>query len=174
MKKILLALIPSILTGCLGIPRDIEPVSNFDLETYLGTWYEIARLDHRFERGMDHITAEYTLRDDGGVTVINQGYKRPENQWKNVKGKAYLVDQPHKGHLKVSFFGPFYGSYVIFDLDPETHAFVCGPNREYLWFLSRTPTVSHQQKERFVSRSKHLGFDLSKLIWVDQQNQPVK
>jgi apolipoprotein D and lipocalin family protein len=111
MKKLWL-LFFLLLTGCVGKPDNVEPVENFKLEKYLGTWYEIARLDHSFERGLTQISANYSLRDDGGVKVINRGYLADENKWKEAEGKAYFVQEPNIGYLKVSFFGPFYGSYM--------------------------------------------------------------
>ncbi|MEW8026267.1 MAG: lipocalin family protein, partial [Candidatus Thiodiazotropha sp.] len=106
-----------VLTGCTQLPRGIQPISGFEIDRYLGTWYEIARLDHRFEKGLNNVTANYALRKDGGIDVINRGYSTKNKQWKEAQGKAFFVDEVSKGHLKVSFFGPFYSSYVIFELD---------------------------------------------------------
>ncbi len=154
--------------GCTSLPDGIEPVGNFDLEGYLGTWYEIARSDHRFERGLEQVTADYSMRDDGGVKVINRGYATSEGKWKSVEGKAYPVGKPDSAHLKVSFFGPFYSSYCVFELDPDgQHAFVCGADRSYLWLLSRTPRVSENVKRRFLSRAEELGFETQDLVWVE-------
>jgi apolipoprotein D and lipocalin family protein len=157
-----------LLNACTGKPEGVKPVSGFDLDRYLGKWYEIARLDHSFERGLEKISAEYSLRDDGGVKVINQGYSAEDGKWQQAEGKAYFVEQPDEGYLKVSFFGPFYGSYIIFELDKDNYqyAFISGPNTSYLWLLSRTPTVSDELIENFVSRARALGFDTDKLIYV--------
>lgn len=114
------------LMGCVGIPENIKPVDNFELEKYLGKWYEIARLDHSFERGLTRITADYSLRNDGGVRVLNRGYSVKENAWKEVEGKAYFVKGSDQGYLKVSFLGPFYGSYIIFGLDHDNYPPVSG------------------------------------------------
>lgn len=154
-------------TGCQRVPEGIEPVGGFDLVRYLGTWHEIARLDHRFERGMERTSATYSLRDDGGVRVLNRGHLPAKNRWKEAEGKAFFVGGSDTGFLKVSFFGPFYGSYVVFDLDRESygHAFVAGPDRSYLWFLSRTPTVSDSLRTHFVTKAHALGFDTTKLVW---------
>jgi apolipoprotein D and lipocalin family protein len=149
----------------------VKPVDGFDVNRYLGKWYEIARLDHSFERGLDNVTAEYSLRDDGGVEVINRGFDTEDNEWKDVEGKAYFVNSETEGHLKVSFFGPFYGSYVVFELDEEEYqyAFVAGYNKSYLWLLSRTPAVSDELIARFVQTSGELGFDRENLIFVKQE-----
>ncbi len=158
----------TLLAGCLGYPNKVEPVKGFDLEKYLGKWYEIARLDHSFERNLEQISAEYSVREDGGVRVKNRGFSIKENKWEEIVGKAYFVNEPDEGYLKVSFFGPFYGSYVIFELDKNDYqyAFVTGPNESYLWFLSRTPTVSDGLKEKFQKRAKALGYKTEELIWV--------
>lgn len=169
-KGILLALLFA-LSGCLGMPDKVTPVQDFNLNKYLGTWYEVARLDHSFEQGLTAVTAEYSLREDGGVKVINRGFSSENGEWKQAEGKAYFVDGDEQGYLKVSFFGPFYGSYVVFELDQKEYqyAFVSGPNNEYLWLLARTPNVSKDIIERFVSMSEQRGFDTNQLIYVDHK-----
>jgi apolipoprotein D and lipocalin family protein len=167
MKKLSLWL-TLFFTGCVGIPEKVKPIDNFKVQNYLGKWYEIARLDHSFERGLTRVTAEYALREDGGLKVTNRGYSAKENRWKEAIGKAYFVNETTKGYLKVSFFGPFYGSYVIFDLDQENYQYslVCGPNTSYLWILARTPEIEAAVKNRLVAKAASLGFDTSKLIYV--------
>ncbi len=158
-----------LLTGCTGLPKGVAPVQGFELQNYLGTWYEIARLDHRFERGLSRVSATYSMRDDGGVTVLNRGYSAKKQAFEEAKGKAHFKGDPNTAHLKVSFFGPFYGSYVVFELDPQyRHAFVAGYNQNYLWLLSRTPEVSEEVFEAFVESAQQKGFDTSELIRVDQ------
>jgi apolipoprotein D and lipocalin family protein len=171
MRLSILVIISLLLSGCLGIPEGIEPVDEFELNRYLGKWYEIARLDHSFERGLSRVSADYALRDDGGVRVINRGFSEKENELKQVEGKAYFVQSPDVGYLKVSFFGPFYGSYVIFGLDKEKYqyAYICGPNRNYLWLLARTSTVDPEIVDRFIDRSRELGFDVDNLIFVEHE-----
>ncbi len=168
MRKILFILATLILSGCLGMPESVKPVMDFELNNYLGKWYEIARLDHSFERGLNRITAKYSIRDDGGVSVLNRGFSDAENEWKEVEGKAYFVNNDTEGYLKVSFFGPFYGSYVVFELDRENYqyAFVSGPNTDYLWLLARTPSVTPELMERFIKMSTERGFDTNDLIYV--------
>ncbi len=169
MPRLLIIFLFILLTGCLKIPQDIEPVEGFELNKYLGKWYEIARLDHSFERGLDNVTAEYSLRDDGGVKVTNRGFSTIENKWKEVEGKAYLARNEREGYFKVSFFGPFYGSYIVFELDKENYqyAFITSYDKSYLWLLSRTPTVSDELINRFVQRSKNLGFETDQLIFYN-------
>ena len=154
--------------GCVGIPENVKPVDNFKLEKYLWHWYEIARLDHSFERGLSRVTADYTMRNDGGVRVVNRGYSASDNSWKEAEGKAYFVRNPDLGYLKVSFFGPFYGSYVIFELDHEhyLYALVCGPDKSYLWILARSSELDKEIINRLISRASSLGFDTGKLIFV--------
>lgn len=160
--------LPLLLTGCMGMPDGVKPVKDFELERYLGTWYEVARLDHSFERGLSNVTAQYSLKDDGGVRVINRGYSAKKGEWDQAEGKAYFVNDENEGYLKVSFFGPFYGSYVVFELDQDDYqyAFISGPDSSYLWLLSRTPEVSDEIKQQFESQAKSLGFNLEELIWV--------
>ena len=169
MRVFLMVFMWLFLGGCLGMPQGVYPVGDFDLNQYLGKWYEIARLDHSFERGLVRVTADYALRDDGGLRVINRGFSIIENSWKEAEGKAYFVKGQDKGYLKVSFFGPFYGSYVVFELDKEKYqyAFVAGYDKSYLWLLSRTPTISNEIISRFVKRSKELGFHTDNLIFVE-------
>lgn len=167
MKKLSIALL-LLMMGCTGIPEKVTPVNNFNLEKYLGKWYEIARLDHSFERGLTQVTADYSLRDDGGVRVVNRGYSAKENSWKEAEGKAYFVNKSNQGYLKVSFFGPFYGSYIVFELDENyQYSLVSGPDKSYLWILARRPEISKNLKEILTAKAAASGFDTSKLIYVD-------
>ena len=161
---------PCPLAACLGMPQGVRPVAGFELERYLGKWYEIARLDHSFERGLTRVTAEYSLREDGGVRVINRGFSAAKQEWNEAEGKAYFVEGEDQGYLKVSFFGPFYGSYVVFELDREAYqyAFIAGPDTSYLWLLARTPVVSDEVLRRFTERAAELGFATDSLILVAQ------
>jgi len=167
MKKILLLLV-CLLTGCTGIPEGVKPVDNFKLEKYLGKWYEIARLDHSFEKGLSRVSAEYSLRPDGGVKVTNRGYSAKNNKWKEAVGKAYFVKGPGQGFLKVSFFGPLYGSYVVFALDHDNYqyALVSGPDKSYLWLLARSPKMNEDLKNELIAKARAAGFDTDKLIYV--------
>ncbi|WP_240657425.1 lipocalin family protein [Pseudoalteromonas rubra] len=159
-----------VLSSCLGMPQGVQPVGNFELNRYLGKWYEIARLDHSFERGLSKVTAQYSMRDDGGVKVINRGFNAEENQWREAEGKAFFVNQDDEAYLKVSFFGPFYGAYVVFELDHDNYqyAFVSGPDTDYLWLLSRTPQVDQAIINKFVRMADERGFDTDSLIFVAQ------
>ncbi|MBW9267830.1 MAG: lipocalin family protein [Candidatus Thiodiazotropha sp. (ex. Lucinisca nassula)] len=161
-----------VLASCTQLPRGIQPISGFEIDRYLGTWYEIARLDHRFEKGLNNVTANYTLRNDGGINVINRGYAPKDQAWKEAQGKAYFVDDNQKGHLQVSFFGPFYSSYVIFELDKDDYqyAFVSGYNRDYLWLLARKPGIDRKIIKRFLDHSRSLGFDTNEIIFVDHSH----
>jgi len=171
--RILIIFSALILNGCTGIPGGVHPVDNFSADRYLGKWYEIARLDHSFERGLDQVTAEYAKRDDGGIKVINRGYSIKSGKWKEAEGKAYFVGDNKTGHLKVSFFGPFYGSYIVFELDKTNYqyAFVAGYNKSYLWLLSRTPDVDQKLIDKFINKSRELGFIADDLILVNQKKQ---
>jgi apolipoprotein D and lipocalin family protein len=157
-----------LLAACTGVPDGVEPVENFDLDRYLGSWYEIARLDHRFERGLTDVTATYSVHEDGGVRVVNRGFNGTE--WKEAVGKAYLTDAADVGRLKVSFFGPFYGGYNVILLDPGyKYAMVAGPDRSYLWILARSPEISTEKLQNIVDHARELQFPVDDLIYVSHQ-----
>lgn len=179
MKKILntitLSLVILGMASCMGAPKNVTPIASFDENQYLGTWYEIARLDHSFERGLEQVTANYSLREDGGIKVVNRGFNTDTKTWKEAIGKAYFIDpsnpdNTNTGRLKVSFFGPFYGAYNIIELDKPYYNYVmiCGPNLEYLWILSRTPQLPYPIKQALTSKAKALGFATDDLIYVKQ------
>ena len=159
--------------GCSGVPEGASPVQGFTLENYLGKWYEIARLDHSFERGLSNVTAEYSLRDDGGVRVINRGFKTARNKWQEAEGKAYFVEGTSTGKLKVSFFGPFYGAYNVIALDKEAYqwSLVVGPDTDYLWILSRTPVLDQVIVDQLLSEARSLGFNTEDLIFVNHEQK---
>lgn len=178
MKLNILWLATLLLTGCMGVPDKVKVVESVDASQYLGTWYEIARLDHSFERDLEKVTATYSLREDGGIKVINRGFNAKTSEWKEAEGKAYFVDPPNPdktntGKLKVSFFGPFYGAYNIMVLDKSYYNYVmiCGPDTSYLWILSRTPQLTYPIKQHLIAQAKELGFDTDKLIHVKQTSE---
>ncbi|GAB4169649.1 MAG: lipocalin family protein [Geothermobacteraceae bacterium] len=169
-KRRFLALLALLLGGCAGAPQGVEPVTGFQLERYLGTWYEIARLDHSFERGLSRVTAEYSLRDDGGIRVVNRGFNETNGEWKQAIGRAYVTGAADVGALKVSFFGPFYGGYNVIALDRDGYrwAMVCGPSRDYLWILARSPRLDGEVYRQLVAGARQLGFAVEGLIEVRQ------
>jgi len=156
------------LAGCTGTPPGVEPVKDFEVDRYLGTWYEVARLDHPFERGLERITATYALRDDGGLKVVNRGFDTARGEWREAVGKAYFTGPADVGQLKVSFFGPFYGGYNIIALDRERYGWVMisGPTTSYLWILSREPRLAPEVLERLSGVAQGFGFDTAALIFV--------
>ena len=166
---VLLVLLP--LSTLAKMPEGASVVTDFSLERYLGTWYEIARLDHRFERGLTQVTANYSMRDDGGVRVLNRGYKEKKSKWSDAEGKAYFVDEADIGRLKVSFFGPFYGAYNIIALEPEnySYALVIGNSTKYMWILAREPMLEPVVLESLLSKARKLGFDTDELIYPQKQ-----
>lgn len=170
MRRFYFVLVAVLLSACTSIPESVKPVSNFELERYMGKWYEIARLDHSFERGMEQVTATYSLNDDGTVRVVNKGFVTKKEKWKDAVGKAKFAGDSDIGHLKVSFFGPFYGSYVIFELDEENYqySFITG-SENTLWLLSRTPTINDGVRGKFLTMVKERGYDIEELIFVRQQ-----
>jgi len=160
-----------LVTACAMIPNGISPVNGFDVNRYAGVWYEIARLDHSFERGLTRIQTEYALRKDGGINVINSGFDPEKKVWKKATGKGYFVGSPDVGQLKVSFFGPFYGAYNVIDLDRNyTYAIVCGNTRNYLWILARTPNLEEPVRAALIEKAKSMGFETDKLIIVPHES----
>jgi apolipoprotein D and lipocalin family protein len=156
--------------GCTGVPKGLQPVTGFEPERYMGKWYEIARLDHRFERGLTDVSATYMLRDDGAVTVVNRGYDPEDAEWDDVEGVARFRGDPSVASLKVTFFWPFYGGYHVIALDREGYgwAMVAGPSRGYLWILSRTGQLAPAVLDRLVQQAADWGFATDDLIFVDQ------
>ncbi len=161
-----------LLGSCVSIPDSVQPVTDFQLNRYLGTWYEIARLDHSFERGLSNVSAEYSLNEDGSVKVINRGYSASDNDWNEAMGRAKFVNTETSGYLKVSFFGPFYGSYIIFELDKQNYqyAMIAGPDKSYLWILARQPQLDGYILQKLVYLAKQAGFDTDKLIFVEHNS----
>jgi apolipoprotein D and lipocalin family protein len=164
-----------VAAACTGAPEGVDTVTGFELDRYLGTWYEIARLDHPFERGLSNVTATYSLRDDGGVKVINRGYNVEDQAWDEADGKAYFVGDENVGELKVSFFGPFYGGYNIIELDKAGYQYsmVAGPDRSYLWILSRSPDLDDTVLDRLIAKAGELGFPIGELIMVEHGSPPT-
>jgi len=152
-------------TGCTRLPQGIRPVQPFELQRYLGEWHEVARLDHRFERGLTKVTATYSLRADGSVKVLNRGWNAAEGRWKEAEGRAVFVGSTQEGRLKVSFFGPFYGAYTVMALDPERYSMICGPDRTYFWILSRKPVLDPTTLQELVAQAKAQGFATDRLIY---------
>ena len=145
-------------------------MTGFQAERYLGTWYEIARLDHSFERGMSRVTAEYTRRDDGGLNVLNRGYVDADKAWKQATGKAYFVDDPGHRPPEGVVLRPLLRRLRHLRTRPDRTTatrMVSGPDTSYLWLLARSPTLDAATKERLVQRAKALGFDTSQLIFVE-------
>jgi len=170
--KIWLFFLTVLISGCVKIPDNVEAAKEFNVQKYLGTWYEIARLDHSFERGLSNVSATYTLRKDGGIKVFNKGYDKKRRKWKQAEGKAYFVAGPDVGRLKVSFLGPFYGGYNIIDLDKKDYSYslVCGPNLSYLWILARDKKFGGEALTKLIHEAKNLGFETDKLIFVEQSD----
>jgi apolipoprotein D and lipocalin family protein len=163
-------LLTLLLSGCTGVPEGLEPVTGFELNRYLGKWYEIARLDHSFERNLSKVTAHYSKKEGGEIVVINRGFNTKTGEWKEIDGHARFIKSESVGSLKVSFFGPFYGGYHIIALDKENYAYamVAGPNRSYLWILARDKTLNAKTLSDLVSKARQWGFQTENLIYVEQ------
>ena len=159
----------AVMAGCANTspPPGVEAVTPFDLQRYQGRWYELARLDHSFERGMTDVSATYTPQADGSVRVVNRGFAAASGQWREAVGKALFTGAPTTGSLKVSFFGPFYGGYHVAALDPDYRwALVLGPDTSYCWILARDKQLDAAQRDAIVARAQALGVDTHALIWV--------
>jgi len=175
-KSIIVSLLSiSIMVGlctCTSIPKGAVAVKPFDINKYLGKWYEIARMDFRFERNLNNTTADYSLNDNGSIKVDNRGYNYVTGEWKQAVGKAKPAGQPGEARLKVSFFGPFYSGYNVLALDSDyKYALVEGKNLSYLWILSRETTVPDEVKSSYLKTAKDLGYDTSALIWVEHDKK---
>jgi apolipoprotein D and lipocalin family protein len=166
----LLGLIALIfLKSCKTIPKSAAAVKPFQVENYLGKWYEIARFDYRFEKNLNNTTANYSLNSDGTIKVENGGYNYRKGIWKKATGKAKFVGSSNEAKLKVSFFGPFYAGYNVVALDDNyTYALVAGKNLNYLWLLSREKSIPENIKQSFLQKAKEIGYDTKKLVWVKQ------
>ncbi|WP_020157194.1 MULTISPECIES: lipocalin family protein [Methylobacter] len=163
----LLLLFLILISGCTGLPHGVKPVTGFEVNRYLGKWHEIARLDHSFERGLTDVTAEYSLRDDGGLRVLNSGYNADTGQRQSAEGKAYFIESTDVGRLKVSFFGPFYGGYNIIALDKANYgyAMIAGNSFDYLWILAREPTLAPDILQSLLDQAQSMGFATENLIY---------
>ncbi len=157
-----------VLDSCKTIPAKAVAVKPFDKEKYLGKWFEIARIDFRFEKNLSNTTAEYSLNDDGTIRVVNRGLNTKTGKTVESVGRARFVGDPEEAKLKVSFFGPFYAGYNVIAIDENyNNALVCGKNAGYLWILSRKKTISERVKNNFLKIAETMGFDTSRLLWVD-------
>jgi apolipoprotein D and lipocalin family protein len=165
-----IVVVAATLIGCTGIPDGLQPVSDLEPERYMGTWYEIARLDHSFERNLSNVSATYTRGKDGEIRVRNRGFNTETGAWKQIEGHARFLNDDSVGSLKVSFFGPFYGGYHIIELDKQNYSYsmVTGPSRSFLWILSRSKTLDERIYSELLSKADEWEFDLKKLILVDQ------
>ncbi|WP_312923106.1 lipocalin family protein [Empedobacter brevis] len=161
--------------SCSSIPKKAEAVDHFEMNQYLGIWYEIARLDFRFEKNLDNVSAHYSFDEKGNVVVSNSGYNKEKQTWKRAIGVAKFRKDEQIGKLKVSFFGPFYAGYNVIALDEDyQYALVAGKNLNYLWILSRKKSIPDKIKANFLKIASEIGYDTSDLIWVqhDRNDNP--
>ena len=170
LLKNALAFIVGLFTfnACANIPEGAVAVKPFDSERYLGKWYEIARFDFRFERGLNNTTANYSMNPDGSIRVENRGFDYTKKIWKKAVGKAKFATTPDEARLKVSFFGPFYGGYNVIALDTAyRYALIAGSDLGYLWILSREKTMPEDVKQNYLDLAKKIGFNTDALLWVE-------
>jgi apolipoprotein D and lipocalin family protein len=166
--------LPFLLMGCTGIPEGLRPVTGFEVGRYLGKWYEIARLDHSFERNLNNVTAQYSPGEGDQVLVLNRGFDKEKGKWQEVEGVARFIEDKTVGSLKVSFFGPFWGGYHVIALDREGYRYsmVSGPSRSYLWILSREKRLDEKILADLIGKAKEWGFETEKLIFVAHDGAP--
>ena len=160
-----------VLAGCaVTVPSGVRPVGGFDAKRYMGDWYELARIDNRFEKGLTKASANYSLNADGTVKVINRGYDAAKDEWRQVEGTARFLQESNVAALKVSFFGPFYGGYNVVSLDDDYQtALVVGGNSDYFWLLSRRKQIPKEELKALLDKAQGLGVDLSRVIIVNQE-----
>lgn len=155
------------LSSCFtAVPKGVRPVENFQVQKYLGRWYEIARFDFYFEKNINDATANYYQNPDGSIKVVNKGFNEKKNKWVQAIGEARPMGDDNLANLKVSFFKPIWASYIVIDLVDYRYALVAGRNKNYLWILSREKNIPDDIKQRFIAKASGLGFDTSKLIWI--------
>ncbi len=169
--SIVMGLMVTLFFSCTTIPKGVVAVRPFDKSKYLGKWYEIARLDFKFERGLNNTTAAYSLNDNGTIKVDNKGYNTKKGKWEQAIGKAKFVGEPDVAMLKVSFFGPFYSGYNVIALDGDyKYALVAGVSLKYLWILSRETTIPADIKEKYLKIAGDIGYKTNDLLWVEHNN----
>ena len=154
-----------------SIPKGVHPIKSFDVQKYLGKWYEIARMELLFERNLINVTAHYSENPNGTIKVVNRGYEPYKKIWKEAVGKAKFREDAHTAALKVSFFGPFYSGYNVIAIDPDYQfALVIGGKLDYMWILSREKQIPENIKRDYLAKAEKVGYDTSQLIWVEQQD----
>ena len=158
--------------SCVSIPKGAVAVKPFDKGRYLGTWYEIARMDFKFEKNLSDVTATYSLNPDGSIKVDNKGYDYVNKKWKESIGKAKLLNGDGEARLKVSFFGPFYAGYNVIAIDPDyRYALVAGNNLDYLWLLSREKSIPANVRTAYLRQAQNLGYDVHQLVWTNHDHK---
>ena len=164
-----LVLVTASLGGCASVPDGLQPVTGFQADRYLGTWYEIARLDHSFERGLSKVTAEYSRRDDGSIQVVNRGYDARRSKWREAHAVARFTGPADMASLKVTFFWPFSGAYNVIVLDQQAYnyAMVTSSSRNYLWILARQKRLDPAIQNELLAKAKEWGFRTEDLIFVE-------
>lgn len=160
-----------LLNSCASIPKGAQAVEPFNSKKYLGKWYEIARMDLRFERNLINVTATYSENENGTIKVVNRGYEPFKEVWKEAVGKAKFTKDDNTAALKVSFFGPFYSGYNVIAIDDDyKYALVAGSKLDYMWILSREKEIPESIKREYLAKAEEVGYKTSELIWVEQQD----
>ena len=176
VKKLIYLLLNVVIImsifSCASIQKGATAVKPFNKDKYLGMWYEIARIDFRFERNLNNTTAEYSLNDNGTIKVDNQGYNTIKEEWTQAIGKAKFVGEENIAMLKVSFFGPFYSGYNVIAIDNDyKYAMITGKNLKYLWILSRETEIPLEIKDKYLKIATEIGYDITDLNWIEHNPQ---
>ena len=169
LKAVLSIVSIGLFSSCSSIPDKAKAIENFNVNRYLGVWYEIARTDNKFERNMDNVVAKYSLKSADELVVFNSGYNFEKKEWKSITGSAKFRDDKNTAALKVTFFKPFYGGYNVIAIDEDyKYALVAGNDLDYLWLLSKEKSMPENIKQQYLKLAGEIGYDTSKLIWVKQ------
>ncbi len=175
-SKIIIIIINTVvmigLFSCSTIPNGVKAVEPFEKGKYLGKWYEIARIDFKYEKDLNNTTAEYSLNANGTIKVNNKGYNAKKGEWVQAIGKAKFVGHETIGMLKVSFFGPFYSGYNVIALDPDyKYALIAGASYKYLWILSRETSIPGEIRNKYLKIAEDFGYNPSDLLWIAHDKQ---
>ncbi|QES88324.1 lipocalin family protein [Rhizosphaericola mali] len=161
-----LALGTTIAIASAQVKSRNDVIEHLDVKKYMGKWYEIARVENKFEKGLYNVTAEYQLQKNGTIRVQDSGYSQKKNKREQAIGKTKFTSKESNGGLKVSFFGPFYSAYNIVQLDENyKYALIFGKNSKYLWILSREKNVPSNIKQKYLNYASDNGYDTTKLVW---------
>ncbi|MFA6769817.1 MAG: lipocalin family protein [Bacteroidales bacterium] len=169
---LLIIMIMATLFSCSTIPKGVVAITPFESERYLGKWYEIARIDFKYEKDLNNVTAHYSLNEDGTIKVDNRGFNTVTKEWSQAIGKAKFAKDENIAMLKVSFFGPFYSGYNVIAIDPDyRYALIGGSKFKYLWILSREADIPKEVEDIYLKMAKEAGYHVQDLLWIEHSKK---